>query len=80
MVARTLVSLALDRSDDYSRLPIVDPDPQKVPPEPFHWLGGEAVRRALMSREESELADATPNPAISFLSRVPELLGYHIGR
>ena len=44
MVARTLASLALDRRDDYSRLPFVDPTPQRVPPEPFHWLGGEAIR------------------------------------
>lgn len=80
MVGRTLASLALDRSDDHSRLPIVDPDPQKVPPEPFHRLGGEAIRRALMSREESELADTAPHPISSLLSRVPELLGFHIGR
>lgn len=80
MVGRTLASLALDRSDPPSRLPFVDPDPQRVPPEPFHWLGGEAIRRALMSREQSELIDTAPNPAISLLSRAPELLGYHIGR
>lgn len=80
MVARTLASLALDRSDPPSRLPFVDPAPQRVPPEPFHWLGGEAIRRALMSREESELADTAPNPFSSLLSRVPELLGFHIGR
>lgn len=80
MVARTLASLALDRTDPPSRLPFVDPAPQKVPPEPFHWLGGEAIRRALMSREESELANHAPNPATSLLTRAPELLGYHIGR
>jgi len=33
-----------------------------------------------MSREQSELANHAPNPAISLLSRAPELLGYHIGR
>jgi glycine/D-amino acid oxidase-like deaminating enzyme len=80
MVARTLASLALDRRDDPARLPFVDPAPQKVPPEPFHWLGGEAIRCALMSREESELANTAPNPFSSLLSRVPELLGFHIGR
>ena len=24
--------------------------PQRVPPEPFHWLGGEAIRRAIMQQ------------------------------
>jgi glycine/D-amino acid oxidase-like deaminating enzyme len=80
MVGRTLASLALDRSDAPSRLPFIDPSPQQVPPEPFHWLGGEAIRRALMSREESELANHAPNSFSSLFSRVPELLGFHIGR
>src|ERR1044072_1632447 len=38
MVGRTLASLALDRQDEHSRLPFVDPSPQPAPPEPFHWL------------------------------------------
>jgi glycine/D-amino acid oxidase-like deaminating enzyme len=80
MVGRTLASLALGRSDDHARLPFVDPSPQRVPPEPFHWLGGETIRRALKSREESELAGNAPNPLISLLSRAPELIGFHIGR
>ncbi len=44
MVARTLASLALDRRDDHSRLPIVDPAPRRVPPSPS--TGWEASRSA----------------------------------
>ena len=44
MVGRTLASLALDRRDEPSRLAFVDPSPPRVPPEPFHWIGGEAIR------------------------------------
>ncbi|HEY7456032.1 MAG TPA: FAD-dependent oxidoreductase, partial [Solirubrobacterales bacterium] len=80
MVGRALAALALDRRDDYSRLPFVDPSPQRVPPEPFHWLGGETIRRALTSREEAELAGERPHPIGSLISRVPELIGFHIGR
>jgi glycine/D-amino acid oxidase-like deaminating enzyme len=80
MVARTLASLALDRSDEYSRLPIIDPSPQQVPPEPFHWLGGEIIRRALVSREEAELTGRTPHTLISLITKVPKLIGFHIGR
>ncbi len=80
MVGRALASLALDRRDEHSRLPIVDPSPQRVPPEPFHWIGGEAIRRALVRREEAELAHRDPDPVSVAISRLPELVGFHIGR
>ena len=80
MVGRALASLALGRRDHYSRLPFVDPSPQRVPPEPFHWLGGETIRKALMSKEEAELANHAPNPLSSQIARLPELIGFHIGR
>jgi glycine/D-amino acid oxidase-like deaminating enzyme len=80
MVGRTLASLALDRHDDHSRLPIVDPAPQRVPPEPFHWLGGETIRHALVSKEQAELAGRKPDLLSALVSRIPELVGFHIGR
>jgi glycine/D-amino acid oxidase-like deaminating enzyme len=80
MVARTLASLALDRRDPPSKLPFVDPAPQRVPPEPFHWLGGETIRQALVHKENAELAARAPNPLSSIVSRIPELIGFHIGR
>jgi glycine/D-amino acid oxidase-like deaminating enzyme len=80
MVGRTLASLALGRRDAHSRLAFVDPAPQRVPPEPLHWLGGEAIRRALVAREDAELAGRRPDPLSSLVSRIPELIGFHIGR
>jgi glycine/D-amino acid oxidase-like deaminating enzyme len=80
MVGRTLASLALDRRDGPSRLAFVDPSPPTVPPEPFSWIGGEAIRAAIMSKESAELAGHAPNPLNSLVSRVPELIGFHIGR
>ena len=53
MVGRILASLALDRRDEHSRLPFVDPSPQRVPPEPFHWLGGTAIRAGIMCKENA---------------------------
>jgi glycine/D-amino acid oxidase-like deaminating enzyme len=80
MVGRALASLALDRRDEHSRLPIVDPSPRHVPPEPFHWLGGETIRRALVSKENAELAGRHPSRVSSLISRIPQLVGFHIGR
>ncbi len=80
MVGRALASLALDRRDAYSRLPLIDPAPQRVPPEPFHWLGGETIRRALMNKENAELDARTPDPISAAISKLPQLIGFHIGR
>jgi glycine/D-amino acid oxidase-like deaminating enzyme len=80
MVGRTLASLALDRRDNHSRLAFVDPSPARVPPEPLHWLGGETIRQALVSKENAELADRNPDPLSALISRIPKLIGFHIGR
>jgi glycine/D-amino acid oxidase-like deaminating enzyme len=80
MVGRVLASLALDRRDEHSRLAIVDPSPQRVPPEPFHWIGGSAIRRGIMTKEEAECEGRDPHPVSRALARVPELIGFHIGR
>jgi glycine/D-amino acid oxidase-like deaminating enzyme len=80
MVGRTLASLALDRRDEHSRLPIVDPSPKRVPPEPFHWLGGTAIRAGIMSKERAEGEGRSPSKVASALARIPELIGFHIGR
>ena len=80
MVGRTLASLALDRRDKHTRLPIVDPAPQRVPPEPFNWLGGELIRKALTSKEHAVLSAQAPHPVSDLIAKIPELIGFHIGR
>jgi hypothetical protein len=80
MVGRALASLALDRRDEHAALPFVDPEPQRVPPEPLHWVGGSAVRRAILGKEEAESAGRRPGRIDSALARLPELIGFHIGR
>jgi glycine/D-amino acid oxidase-like deaminating enzyme len=80
MVGRTLAALALDRRDEYARLPFVDSSPPRVPPEPFHWIGGEAIRRGIMRKEEAEMRGEDPDPISTLLASVPRLIGFHIGR
>jgi glycine/D-amino acid oxidase-like deaminating enzyme len=80
MVARTLASLALDRRDAPSRLAFVDPSPRRVPPEPFQWVGGEAIRLGILAKEEAEMAARPPGKIASAVARIPELIGFHIGR
>jgi len=80
MVGRTLASLALDRRDEPASLAFVDPGSHRVPPEPFHWIGGEAIRLGIMAKEEAEMAERIPSKVASGLAKVPELIGFHIGR
>lgn len=80
MVGRSLASLALGRDDEPARLPFIDPAPTRVPPEPFSWIGGEAIRAGILVKENAELAGRPPSKIASAIARVPELIGFHIGR
>jgi glycine/D-amino acid oxidase-like deaminating enzyme len=80
MVGLTLASLALDRTDAPTRLPFVDPKTPRVPPEPFHWIGGEAIRLGIDRKEQAEMEGRRPGRVSSDVAKVPELIGFHIGR
>jgi glycine/D-amino acid oxidase-like deaminating enzyme len=80
MVGRTLASLALDRRDAPSRLALVEPRPQRVPPEPLRWLGGVAIRAALERKEEAEDAGRRPHPVHRAMATVPRRLGFRVTR
>ena len=62
------------------KLAFVDGKMPRVPPEPFHWIGGEAIRIGIGSKEYAEQERRKPNPIASAVAKVPELLGFHIGR
>jgi glycine/D-amino acid oxidase-like deaminating enzyme len=80
LAGRILASLALGRRDAPTRLAIVDPAPVKVPPEPFRYLGGAIVRRALLRRERLEEDGQRPDPLTRFVAGLPERVGIHVGR
>lgn len=80
MVGRTLASLALEMKDDHTSLAFVDDKTPRLPPEPFHWIGGEAIRLGILHKERAELENRQPSKLASAIARVPELIGFHIGR
>jgi glycine/D-amino acid oxidase-like deaminating enzyme len=80
MVGRTLASLALGRDDAHTHLAFVDAKTPRVPPEPLHWIGGEAIRLGILKKEEAEMQDRQPGRIPSTIARIPELIGFHIGR
>jgi glycine/D-amino acid oxidase-like deaminating enzyme len=81
MVARALASLALDRRDAASRLPIVESGAGAwVPPEPIAWLGGVAVRSAFIRRERIEESGEQPDLLTRAVCAAPAALGIHLAR
>ena len=80
MVGRSLASLALGRSDEPARLPLIDPPPVRVPPEPLRVIGGAAIRRAILRKERLEEEDRRVDPLTRAICGIPERVGIHVGR
>jgi hypothetical protein len=81
LAGRTLASLALDRRDEWTRLPIVDCGPGAlVPPEPLAWLGGSLVRSALVRREGVEEQGRRADPLTRAICAAPRAFGIHLAR
>ena len=81
LVGRTLASLALDRRDGPSRLPLVEASPPAhVPPEPLAFAGGTLVRRAMLRRDRVEDEGRRPGPVTRAICAAPRMLGIHLGR
>jgi glycine/D-amino acid oxidase-like deaminating enzyme len=80
LAGRVLSALALDQREPETRLALVDPEPVHVPPEPFRWLGGTAIRAAYLRREALEDEGREADPLTRLVTEVPRMLGVHIGR
>ncbi len=58
---RILASLALGIEDQWSTCGLVQPLSSDFPPEPFRYVGGKIVQRAVLLCDEAEDQDRTPN-------------------
>ncbi len=75
-----LARLALDRRDELTALAIVDPPRKLFPPEPFRYLGGSLIRRALVAKDAAEDAGRRPGPATRLVASLPRRLGLRLPR
>ena len=75
-----LARLALDRRDHLTGLAIVDPDRKLMPPEPLRWVGGTAIRAALVRRDAAFDRGDTPDPVTGFVASLPRRLGLRLPR
>jgi glycine/D-amino acid oxidase-like deaminating enzyme len=76
---RILAGLAFDRRDELTSLALVEPPAAPVPPEPLRYLGGNAVRAAIMRKDRLEDAGMEADPLTRLLIDVPDRLGIHVG-
>ena len=81
LAGRALASLALDRRDDATRLPIVGAAPSAfVPPEPLAFAGGRVVRAAMLRRDRMQEEGRRLDPITRAVCAAPRALGMHLGR
>lgn len=80
LAGRVLASLALDRRDDLTSLALVESHVPRVPPEPWRWLGGMAIRAAFRRAEDADDAGRAVDPLTRFVSGLPRMMGVHVGR
>ncbi len=80
LTGRVLASLALDRRNELTRLGLVEPSQPPVPPEPLRYIGGNAVRSALLRKEDREDAGRPGGTLAGLVLEVPQRLGIHLGR
>ncbi len=75
-----LARLALDRRDGRTRLALVEPGRTLFPPEPLRYVGGSAIRRALVAKDAAEDAGREPGAVTSLVASLPRRLGLRLPR
>jgi glycine/D-amino acid oxidase-like deaminating enzyme len=75
-----LARLALDRRDERTSLALVEPGRKLFPPEPFRYVGGSLIRRALVAKDAAEDAGSAPSAATRLVASLPRRLGLRLPR
>src|SRR5688572_2651366 len=75
-----LARLALDHRDERTRLALVEPGRKLFPPEPFRYVGGSLIRRALMAKDAAEDAGREPSAPTRLVASLPRRLGLRLPR
>ncbi|MEP6977990.1 MAG: FAD-binding oxidoreductase [Thermoleophilia bacterium] len=74
-----LASLATGVEDEWTALPLARRKLPRLPPEPFRYLGGRAIRAAIMATEEAEEAGRVASLPVRAVAGVPAKIGLRVG-
>jgi hypothetical protein len=69
----------LNENDIWSNLPLCTRDVPSLPPEPFRYYGGRAIRRAVLACEDAEERGQTAPIIASAVAAIPRVFGLKIG-
>jgi glycine/D-amino acid oxidase-like deaminating enzyme len=79
LAGQALGSLATGRDDEWSTLPLVRGRGGHVPREPLRYVGGAAIRKAILTCEEADEAGRRAPLAARGVAALPRLLGMRLG-
>ena len=79
LAGQALGSLATGRDDEWSSLPLVRRRGDRVPREPFRYVGGAAIRSAILTCEEADEAGRRAPLVARGVAALPGLLGMRLG-
>jgi glycine/D-amino acid oxidase-like deaminating enzyme len=75
-----LARLALDRRDERTALALVEPERKLFPPEPFRYIGGSLIRRALVAKDGAEDEGRAPGRLTAAAASLPRRFGLRLPR
>ena len=78
-MGKILANRILDRETNDTRLPLVDYEPRRFPPQPFRSLGAAVVNAATVRRDDALDERGSVDPITDQLARMPRRMGYHLG-
>jgi glycine/D-amino acid oxidase-like deaminating enzyme len=79
MGGQILASLALGIEDEWTSLPLVGRRPRPLPPEPFRYVGGRAIRSATLACEDAGEAGRAEPLLAAAIASIPRRLGIPLG-
>jgi glycine/D-amino acid oxidase-like deaminating enzyme len=79
LMGKILANRILDRETEDTRLPLVDFEPRRFPPQPFRSLGAAIVNAATVRRDDALDERGRVDPITDQLARMPRRMGYHLG-
>jgi glycine/D-amino acid oxidase-like deaminating enzyme len=79
IAGQCLASLVLDRKDEWSTSPFCTRTRPSLPPEPFRYVGGRAIRWAILACEDAEERGSRASVPAQAVAALPRLFGLRIG-
>ena len=79
LFGRIMAARALGIEDEATRLPFVDMEPKRFPPQPFRSVGAALVNAATVRRDDAIDATGSVDRLTDIIAKLPRRMGYHLG-